>query len=150
MRSHLLEDFTSKLLAGRFYKWFIQAICGTESRADGENSSLARPRVFTEMCLFQGTCKKSNYFNKSQREGKSSFDLQNLNGACPLQVVRLKCLGWCHIQEDSAPQPRITNNQHGWCEARAPALLVPKSWSNDVYVSWIPREPSCHYASHQS
>jgi len=52
MRSYMLEDITSALSK-------LPDICGTESGADGENSSLAKPMGFAEMYLSQGTCKKS-------------------------------------------------------------------------------------------
>lgn len=51
MWSHLLEDFTSGLSK-------LSDIRGTESKADGENSSLARLMSFAEIYLFLETCKK--------------------------------------------------------------------------------------------
>lgn len=87
MRSYLLEDFTSGLS-----KPFVE-----HSQELMEKTPVWQDQGVLQKCVYfkeparnpsEGGC-----FNKSQREGKSSFDLQNLNGACPLQVVRLKCLG---------------------------------------------------------
>lgn len=48
----MLEDITSALSK-------LPDICGTESGADRENSSLAKPMGFAEMYLSQETCRKS-------------------------------------------------------------------------------------------
>lgn len=140
-----------KLLAGRFYKWFIQAVRYYGNRIKswwgklqfGKTSEFCR-NIFISRNLQEAQVSVDILIKA--RERKTSSDLENLNAACSSWVIKLQCPVDA-LSERTQRWPRITSNQRAGAKPRFQHCLCLNQGSTDTQTCCIPREHCCHYTS---